>query len=212
MADNQPGVPDERVKDTQEEFENQSQLNANMASDAGFGWQTNRKRTFDAYQDIDLTAARRSQSHLDDLQTRSVNSFDTLLGLQVRVNEDHFAGINDLRVRIRSLENDRQRYADDSNYVTKYDLSNPVTTGAGDALRAGAVPANRITDTVGAVAGGSVDVAAAGVATANIAVLQQMVAQLTQATQAIAALVPVLVTAAGGASTPSQTQPKPTAG
>ena len=42
-------------------------------------------------------------------------------------------------------------------------------------------------------------------------VLQQLVAQLTQATQAIAAIVPVLVTAAGGASTPSQTQPKPAA-
>lgn len=205
MGDN---IPDTKVPDTQEEFENQSQLNANMASDAGFAWQTNRKRTYDSYQDVDLTAARRSQSHLDDLQSRTLNSYDSLLVLQTKINEDHFASINDLRARLASLGNDRARYADDSNYVTKYDLSNPVTTAAGDSLRGGVYPPNRITDTVGAVSGGSVDVAAAGVATANLGVLQQLVAQLTQATQAIAAIVPVLVTASGGASTPSQTTPK----
>jgi len=204
-----PTPPDTKVQDTQEEFENQSQLNANMASDAGFGWQSNRKRTYDAYQDVDLTAARRSQGHLDDLQSRTLNSFDVLLTLQSKINEDHFSGVNDLRQRLRSLENDRARYADDSNYVTKYDLSNPVATAAGDTLRGGIYPPNRVTDTVGAVSGGAVDVAAAGVSTANLAVLQQLVAQLTQATQAIAAIVPVLVTASGGASTPSQTTGKP---
>lgn len=205
MADDRP-LPDTQVPDTQEEFENQSQLNANMASDAGFGWQTNRKRTYDEYQDIALTAARRSQSHADDLNSRTTNSMDILLTLQAKINEEHFASIHDLRKHLANIQSDRQRHADVWDYETAYDLGNPTTTGAGDALRANAVPANRITDTGGAVAGTAVDVAAAGVSTASLAVLQQLVAQLTQATQAIAALVPALVTAAGGASTPSQTK------
>lgn len=195
--------------DTQEEFENQSQANAFRTSDMADNWASNRKRTYDEFQDISLTSSRRSQSHYDDLNSRTLNSYDQLLMLQSKINESHFADLNDYKARIKSIDSDRARYADDANYVTRYDLSNPMTTGAADNLRAGAVPSNRITDTVGAVAGGSVDVAAAGVATANLGVLQQMIAQLTQATQAIAALVPVLVTSSGGASTPSQTQPKP---
>ena len=171
----------------------------------------NAKRTYDEYQDIALTSARRSQEHSDELKLRSTRSFDALLELQQKVNESHFRNLDATRIELEHIRSQRQRYADMWAYEQAYDLGNPTTTGAGDALRAAAVPSNRITDTVGAVAGGTVDVAAAGVATANLGVLQQLIAQLTQATQAIAANVPVLVTAAGGASTPSQTQAKPTA-
>lgn len=76
----------------------------------------------------------------------------------------------------------------------------PVRTGAGDYLAAGAVPANRATD-----------VAAAGVATANQAIADALAVAVGLFTQGIAALQAVAVTAAGGASTPSQTQPKPAA-
>jgi hypothetical protein len=69
----------------------------------------------------------------------------------------------------------------------------PVRTGTGDAI-------------VGGV-GVSAEQVAANIA--NIATtLTPVIA--TAITDAITALLPVLVTAAGGASTPSQTQPKPT--
>ena len=106
MADDRP-LPDTQVPDTQEEFENQSQLNANMASDAGFGWQTNRKRTYDEYQDIALTAARRSQQHADDLNSRTTNSMDILLTLQSKINEEHFASIHELRKHLANIQSDR---------------------------------------------------------------------------------------------------------
>jgi hypothetical protein len=213
-----PIDPDAQVADTREEFENQSQLNANMASDNGYNHQTNRKRTYDAYQDLDLTAARRSQVAYDNTQARVMRSFDSLLSLQERVNAQFFRDqetantarlreVEEARKDMLTIRADRARYADDAEYVTRYDLSNPVTTGTGDNVRAGAANSQRITDTTGAVAGGAVDVAAAGVATANLAVLQQLVTALTQATATLSALAPVLVTAAGGASTPSQTKP-----
>ena len=191
-------LPDTKVPDTQEFFENQSETNA-----------LNSKFLLDQSMEHQFTAAKRSQQNYDVLQSRLVQSMDETLGLQKKVNQDYFDMKGRLEVELEHVRAMRQRHADDTHYVTAYDLSNPVATATGDTLRAGATPSNRITDTVGAVAGGTVDVAAAGVATANLGVLQQMIAQLTQATQAIAALVPVLVTAAGGASTPSQTQPKP---
>lgn len=69
--------------------------------------------------------------------------------------------------------------------------ASPVSQGEGQSAAAQAYPANR-----------SVDVAAAGVATANQSVADA-VANLMNA------LTAVIVTASGGASTPSQTEAKP---
>lgn len=82
----------------------------------------------------------------------------------------------------------------------------PIRTGVADTVAAAAYPANRAVDTADA----SVSVAAADVATANASVAANMVEALSLLNQAIAALQGVVVTAAGGASTPSQTSPKPT--
>lgn len=71
----------------------------------------------------------------------------------------------------------------------------PIRTGAGDYLAAGAVPANRATD-----------VAAAGVATANQSIADALATAISLFNQGIAALQAVVVSAAGGASTPSQTK------
>jgi hypothetical protein len=83
----------------------------------------------------------------------------------------------------------------------------PIRTGVGDAMAAAAYPANRTVDT--ATAGTAV--AAEGVATANQAVADALAQFVSLMNQGIAALQSVLVTAAGGASTPSQTQAKPSA-
>ena len=52
-------IPDTQVPDTQEDFENNSQVNASALSDSLFGHQSNRKRTYDLYQDIDASQARK---------------------------------------------------------------------------------------------------------------------------------------------------------
>jgi hypothetical protein len=82
----------------------------------------------------------------------------------------------------------------------------PIRTGVGDTLAASAYTPNRAVDTSDA----SVSVAAAGVATANEAVATALAQFVALMNQGVAALQSVLVTAAGGASTPSQTQAKPT--
>lgn len=209
MGDDVRHDPDLGVPDTREEFENQSQLNANMASDAGYGWQTNRKRTYDAYQSLDLTASHRSQNHLDDLQLRGLTSYDTLLSLQTRINEEHFASIHELRKHLANVQTDRQRHSDIWAYEAAYDLGNPMTTGPADNIRAGGVTANRIVDTTGAVAGAGTAVSAEAVAAAVaksvdatitpvLAVLQQVIQALTTATTSIGNVV-------------NQAQPKPAA-
>jgi len=84
----------------------------------------------------------------------------------------------------------------------------PIRTGAADTevqQPAGAVyPPIRNVDQTGATATGVVQTALSSVA-AQIAALTDIVTKLADA------LVPVIVTASGGASTPSQTQPKSTA-
>jgi hypothetical protein len=82
----------------------------------------------------------------------------------------------------------------------------PIRTGIGDTKAAAAYPANRTIDT--ATAG--VAVAAEGVATANQALADALATAVSFFNQGLAALSSVLTTAAGGASTPSQTQAKPT--
>ena len=156
----------------------------------------NGKRTYDEFQDVSLASARRSQGHLDDLNARTLNSFDQLQSLQVRINEEHFSSIHELRKHLANIQTDRQRHADVWAYETAYDLGNPMTTGPGDNIRAGGVTANRIVDTAGAVAGAGASVAAEAVAAAVakqvdatitpvLATLQQIVQALATATTAI---------------------------
>jgi hypothetical protein len=82
----------------------------------------------------------------------------------------------------------------------------PIRTGIGDTMAAASYPANRTIDT--ATAGTAV--AAEGVATANQAIADALAQAIALFNQGIAALQAVVVTAAGGASTPSQTSSKPT--
>lgn len=145
----------------------------------------NEKRTYDEFQDISLTSARRSQSHFDDLNLRSVTGHDQLLTLQAKVNEEHFASIHELRKTLASIQMDRQRHADIGNYETWYDLGNPVTTGAGDALRSSAYTANRAVDVAGAGVSVSAEAVAAAVANATLASLTPLFATLQQTIQAL---------------------------
>ena len=172
-------IPDTKVPDTQEFFENQSQTNA-----------LNAKRTYDEYQDIALTSARRSQGHYDDLNSRTVASYDQLLTLQARLNEEHFASVHELRKHLANIQVDRQRHADIWTYETAYDLGNPVTTGTGDTLRSTAYTPNRASD-----------VGAAGVTSANEAIAAAVAQTVnTSMTPLIATLTTMVETLAAVAS------------
>jgi hypothetical protein len=145
---------------------------------------TNAKRTYDAYQDLDLVLARRSQLQFDQLQNIALQA------LQNSVETANMVGKQAVR------------HADVAADALWTDELNPVTRGAGSNLTAGAVPANRATDVAAAGTGVSAETVAAAVAkqvdatiTPVLAVLQQMVQALTTATTSIA-------------NTANQTQPK----
>ena len=107
------------------------------------------------------------------LSARLIQSFDELSGLTAKLNHQFLQGATDRAVYGQAWE-----------YNRAYDVANPVAIGAGANLLAGSVPANRITDTTGAVAGGAVS---AGIAlgtlnnvTAQLGILQTMVDGLAQ--------------------------------
>lgn len=142
----------------------------------------NYKLTHAAFEGHVLAAASRSQTTFDQIQARLISSMDEALGLQKKVNQSFIDSKEDTRRFQTTQAADRARYADDAEYVTRYDLSNPVTTGTGDAVRA--------------AAGVSADAVAAAVAkqvdatiTPVLATLQQMVQALTTATTSIANVV-----------------------
>lgn len=157
----------------------------------------NNKRIHEEYQDLALTAARRSQVNFDNLQQVSLRALNASVDLQAQINQRILAGFDQNSVEIAAINSQRARFADDANYVTRYDLSNPVTTGAGDALRSAAYTPNRAVDTATAGTAVSAEAVAAAVAksvdatiTPVLATLQQMIQALTTAATAIAGKAP----------------------
>ena len=107
------------------------------------------------------------------LATRMVRSFDDVLNTGQKLDALFLQGMTD-----------RARFVEGWEYNRAYDLANPVAVATGNNLTAGAAPANRITDTTGAVAGGAVN-AAVGISalnnvTAQVGILQTMVSELAQ--------------------------------
>src|SRR5271169_3692303 len=107
------------------------------------------------------------------LSARLVHSFDELASLTAKLNHQYLQGVTDRAV-----------YGQGWEYSRQYDLANPIAVGAGANVGAGSAPANRITDTTGAVAGGAVS---AGIAlstlnnvSAQLGILQTMVDGLSQ--------------------------------
>ena len=147
----------------------------------------NAKRTYDAYQDLDLGIARRSQLQFDQIQN---------VALQALQNSVETANM---------VAKQAIRHADVAADALWTDELNPVTRGAGSNLTAGAVPANRATDVAAAGTGVAAETVAAAVAkqvdasiTPVLATLQQIVQALATATTSIANVV-------------NQAQPKVTA-
>ena len=129
--------------------------------------------------------------------------FDTIMGLQSQVLADNQSDARAWKNLNLRVANQAAAFDHAVNMATAIAIAtgetmneqneNPVSQAEGESADAQAYPAAR-----------TVDVAAAGVATANQSVADA-VANLVNA------LTAVVVTAAGGASTPSQTEAKPTA-
>lgn len=124
----------------------------------------NEKRTFDAYQDLDIQAARQRQTELANINNIALQA------LQNAVETANLAGKQCIR------------HADEWQYETIYDLGNPMATGAADAIRGGiGVSA----DAVAAAVAKQVD----ATITPVLATLQQVIQALTTATSTIANVV-----------------------
>ena len=152
---------------TDEFFKSHSELTA-----------TNSKRTYDAYQDLDLVLARRSQLQFDQIQN---------IALQALQNSVETANM---------VAKQAVRHADVAADALWTDELNPITRGSGANLTAGAVPANRATDVSAAGVGVDAQSVAAAVAkqvdatiTPVLATLQQIVQALATATTSIANVV-----------------------
>lgn len=174
MSDN-TFIPDTKVPDTQEFFEHQSQTNA-----------LNAKRTFDEFQDVSLTAARRSQVNYDHLNHLALQALQNAVTTADMVAKNSINN-NELLAKQAVRNGD---FAQDTYW-------NPVTQGAANTLTSAAYTPNR-----------TVDVAAGGVATANeavaAAVAQQVNATLAPIIGTITAMVEALsVLAAKISATPT---------
>lgn len=132
---NQP-LPDTKVPDTQEYFENASQVNAN-----------NYKGTHAAFENLTVTAASRSQVNFDNLQQISLRALNNSVDLQANLNKLVVSGFSQNGVDLAFINAQKLKHSDMWAYEQAYDLGNPVTTGAGDALRSAAYTPNRATDT-----------------------------------------------------------------
>lgn len=156
----------------------------------------NNKRIHEEYQDLALTAARRSQVNFDNINQIALRSLNIAVDLQAQLNARTVESLDHTRVELETLRSQRARFADMWGYEQAYDLGNPVTTGAGDALRSAAYTPNRASDIAASGVGVSAEAVAAAVAkqvdatiTPVLATLQQMIQALTTATTAIANVV-----------------------
>lgn len=154
---------------TDEFFKSQSQVNA-----------LNAKRTYDEYQDIALTAARRGQGQADILSNLATQA------LQNAVETANMVGKQNIQL----------------NALAHDSFWNPVANGAGMNLTAGAVPANRAVDVAAAGTSVSAEAVSAAVAKQVDATITPVLAVLQQLVQGIAAM------NASMANVVAQTQPK----
>src|SRR5438105_1280707 len=88
----------------------------------------NNKFIFESAISRFLDGSIRSADHFADLQSRSLDSLTESVQLQKKLNAQFFESFNDRAESTNALRSQARRHADDNAYVTRYDLSNPVTT------------------------------------------------------------------------------------
>ena len=145
MGDQANAIPDSKVQDTQEDFENQSQRNAGEQTDSQTAWEVNRKRTYDAYQNPDLDGIRNGQRFFESSAAQlqkelsAINNI-TLQALQNAVQTTHKIS-TDAANDVVSTRAQVLKHADVAADALWTDELNPVMRGAGADL-AGQAPVN----------------------------------------------------------------------
>jgi len=84
MAEDTRPLPDTQVPDTQEDFENNSQVNAAETTEAQGIRNMNRKRTYDLYQDLDASQARRMDALFAQHLANTISTADMVAKQAVR--------------------------------------------------------------------------------------------------------------------------------
>ncbi|MBZ5621449.1 MAG: hypothetical protein LAQ69_22395 [Acidobacteriia bacterium] len=195
-------LPDTKVPDTQETFENRSQENAEEASDSQTAWEVNRKRSYDAYQHPDLDGIRNAQRFFEtsaaqlQRELAAVNNI-TLQHLTNSVQITHKINA-DASDNVASTRAQVLKHADVAADALWTDELNPVTRGAGNDLTGEApvnaklagtasldVAFNNLTSQNGQLVAGYVTMAQAlstsnAAITANLAGLTAALAQMVQ--------------------------------
>jgi hypothetical protein len=138
----------------------------------------NNKRIHEEYQDLALTAARRSQVNFDNLQQVSLRALNNSVDLQSQINERILKGSDQTMVDLASVNAQKIRLEADSAYCSHYDLSNPSTIGVSDAVGAGAYTPNRTVDTANAGVAAGVSESVQTNVTAQVAEMVTQVATL----------------------------------
>jgi hypothetical protein len=164
----------------------------------------NEKRTFDEFQDISLTAARRSQEHSDELKARSLKSLDELQSLQSKINQEFFTGRDSTRVTLAEIMAQRARNANMWDYETGYDLGNPTTTGVGDSERSDSIPANRAADVAASGVAAGVSESVQTNVTSQISALTVQLGTVVTGLQTLVGLIPVIIASSGTSSNSAQ--------
>ena len=123
MAEDTKPLPDTQIPDTQENFENLSQGNAQERSDSQTAWEVNRKRTYDVYQSFDVESFRQSQRLAEKLDNIAVQA------LQNAVETSNMVGKQAIK------------HADVAADALWTDELNPVSHGAENVLT-GQAPVN----------------------------------------------------------------------
>lgn len=83
-------------------------------------WFANIKRTYDEYQDLALTAARRSQDAYDTLISRAQTHFDDIAAITKQHMQNAVSNANEVAkqsLRHESLATDRQWNVDEQGYT-----------------------------------------------------------------------------------------------
>jgi|SRR5579872_516611 len=138
-------IPDTKVPDTQEDFENRSQENAQEGSDSQAAWEVNRKRTYDLYQFQEVaeiiearkllsSAFHQSQKDLAALNNLTIQALSNNLTTIHKINTDAAEAAVSTRAQVL-------KHADVAMDGLWTDQLNPVERGAGNVLN-GQAPVN----------------------------------------------------------------------
>ncbi len=138
-------IPDAKVQDTQEDFENRSQENAEEGSDSQTAWEVNRKRTYDVYQHAEMEAIHDARQFLSGVRSQTQKELSAINNLTLQALNNAVTTVHKINTdaadNVASTRAQVLKHADVAMDGLWTDQLNPVERGAGNAL-SGQAPVN----------------------------------------------------------------------